>query len=201
MIKTTCTKLFSDFPFAHRQHSHDGHCAWIHGHNWSFEITFEADKLDDNQFVVDFGKLKWLKRWLDERFDHTLLLNENDPWLIYLQNVLQDTPESWEQGPCFSKIIVVPNCGAEGLALWIMQQVNQLLDTMPDEIYPDVLNLRNVRIVKVTVYEDSKNSATVEKNDDVELYTNSAEFAKKLDDSAKQSIANAISRGWKGGVT
>ena len=43
----TCSKRYSDIPFAHRQHKHDGHCAFIHGHNWAFELTFVATSLDE----------------------------------------------------------------------------------------------------------------------------------------------------------
>ena len=80
----TCSKTYTDLPFAHRQPSHQGHCALIHGHNWSFEFEFAADKLDECGFVIDFGKLKWLKDWINERFDHTLVLNESDPMLDFL---------------------------------------------------------------------------------------------------------------------
>ena len=51
-----CKKTYSDIPFAHRQHLHDGHCALIHGHNWSFTVTFSCHETDLNGFVVDFGK-------------------------------------------------------------------------------------------------------------------------------------------------
>src|SRR5690554_5711471 len=74
----TCTKVYSDIPFAHQQHTHDGHCSFIHGHNWSIEVTFEASELDENGFVVDFGKLKFLKQWIEDNLDHACLLNESD---------------------------------------------------------------------------------------------------------------------------
>lgn len=153
--KVTCTKMFPEFPFAHRQHNHDGHCAFIHGHNWDFGLTFAADKLDENEFVVDFGKLKWIRSWLTERFDHTLLLNEDDPHLAYLEDHL--TPcLSNQTGACFAKIIRVPNCGAEGLGRWVLEQLNQAFAADP------AYRARNVHVQSVTVYEDSKNSANVE---------------------------------------
>jgi 6-pyruvoyltetrahydropterin/6-carboxytetrahydropterin synthase len=58
----TCKKTYFDVPFAHRQHLHDGHCSFVHGHNWDISITFACDKTDENGFVVDFGKLKFLKK-------------------------------------------------------------------------------------------------------------------------------------------
>lgn len=153
--KTTCTKVFPEFPFAHRQHNHDGHCAFIHGHNWSFSLTFAADRLDENDFVVDFGKLKWIREWLTEQFDHTLVLNEDDPHLAYLEDHLTPCLAN-TTGSCFAKIVRVPNCGAEGLAKWVLEMLNEAFIANPQ------YRARRVRIQSVTVLEDSKNSATVE---------------------------------------
>lgn len=151
-MKYTCTKLFNNLPAAHRQHNHDGHCALIHGHNWAFEFTFFATRLDENGFVVDFGKLKFIKEWLEDKFDHTLLLNKDDPHLGYLQKVLSDTPEPLSL--CgFAKIVVVENCGAEKLAEWVCKEVERLIaECLPDG--------GRIHVEKVTCFEDSKNAAT-----------------------------------------
>lgn len=146
----TCTKRYDDFPFAHRQPNHRGHCALIHGHNWGFEFEFGATHLDENFFVVDFGDLKWLKNWLTSQFDHTLVLNEDDPMLNYLRNALDSQPGEREGAP-LAKIVTVPNCGAEGLARHIFLTVNEGLV----EIYHN-----RVFLTRVTVFEDGKNSAT-----------------------------------------
>ena len=74
----TCKKTYRDIPFAHRQHTHDGHCVFIHGHNWSITLTFACREVDVNGFVIDFGKLRYIKNWIDERLDHACLFNEND---------------------------------------------------------------------------------------------------------------------------
>lgn len=147
----TCTKTYADLPFAHRQHMHAGHCALIHGHNWSITFTFTAAVLDECGFVVDFGKLKWLKSWLNERFDHTLVLNANDPKLDYLGSCLTTGQPGY---PVFAKIIVVPDCSCEGLAGWLFTEVSSLLRCRED------LGARGVRLLRVVVQEDSKNSAT-----------------------------------------
>lgn len=73
------TKRYTDFPCCHRQHRHDGNCAVIHGYSRSFFFVFAATTLDQCGFVVDFGKLKPLKAYLDHMFDHTLLLGADDP--------------------------------------------------------------------------------------------------------------------------
>ena len=47
-----------DVSFAHHVRGHAGHCINIHGHTWKLEVQLEADALDDEGFVIDFGELK-----------------------------------------------------------------------------------------------------------------------------------------------
>lgn len=137
-----CVKRFDNFPFAHRQPKHTGHCSLIHGHNWSFEFEFRAKELDANGFVTDFGGLTWLKDWLNERFDHTLVLNSDDPYSGILEDLLL-------RGPALlAKIKFVPNCGAEGLAKYVFESIQARLGS------------GRVQLHRVTVFEDDRNSAT-----------------------------------------
>lgn len=148
---TTIKKRYDNLPFAHRQPKHSGHCALIHGHNWSFEFQFGATELDANGFVVDFGELKWLRRWLEARFDHTLVLNEDDPFLGYLEDAMTIGHGGIDNDTIqLAKIIEVPNCGAEGLALYVFSQVQRALEMRYGG---------RVHLVSVTVYEDTKNTA------------------------------------------
>lgn len=140
----TVKKCYRDLPASHRQPNHKGHCSQIHGHNWGFNIYFQCDELDDNGFVIDVGELRFVKDWLETRFDHTLLLNWNDPRLAYYQTVLL---------PADARIVVVPNCGMEGLAKFVFESVGTML------IENEELSLRGVRVYKVECLEDSKNSA------------------------------------------
>lgn len=139
----TCSKRFSDIPFAHRQHKHDGHCAWIHGHNWEFEIEFAAETLDENGFVIDFGKLKFIKKWISDELDHSFLVNRSDP---QLPNIIKHIAQ-----PGLARVRVIPDGSAEGLAKFVF-----------DELNPLVLKNSNNRvwIRRVIVREDEKNSAT-----------------------------------------
>src|SRR5271156_3560877 len=73
------TKTYSNYPCSHRQWRHEGHCAHIHGYSRSFHFEFACNELDGCGFVVDYGGLKELKLHLDNLFDHTLLLNKDDP--------------------------------------------------------------------------------------------------------------------------
>jgi len=74
--------------------------------------------------------MKWIKDWLAEHFDHTLVLNADDPWLEFLNFHLQDVtdPLRPKNGTTdLAKIIVVPNCGTEGLSKFVYEQLNKLL--------------------------------------------------------------------------
>ncbi len=77
----TCSKLFQDYPCSHRQWRHNGHCRFIHGYSRSFLIFFKAKELDHNGFVVDFSSLGSLEKMLRDQFDHTFLVNADDPLL------------------------------------------------------------------------------------------------------------------------
>lgn len=153
-MRYTVTKIYRDFPAAHRQPNHDGHCRLIHGHNWGFDFTFCCDQLDDNGFIIDVGKLSDIKAWLVDKFDHTLLLNETDPYLKLFFQVLEDYHDKGQVVP-LAKIVVVPNCGMEGLAKYVLTQAEYCLDQFERMT-------RGLTICKVVCWEDSKNSATFE---------------------------------------
>lgn len=135
-----CSKEYIDIPFAHRQHNHDGHCADIHGHNWSFKFTFAADELDKNGFVFDFGDLKELKTAL-EGFDHALILNEDDPHRDHLMSILEP----------YARIIILKSGSAEGLARYAWKIAQDIVTKKSEG---------RVRVTEVTCSEDWKNSAT-----------------------------------------
>ena len=142
----TCTKKFEGLPFAHRQHSHDGHCAYIHGHSWTFQLTFASDFPDANGFVLDFGKMGVLKEFFAHQFDHTLVIAESDPQLPLFKQMNND-------GLC--RLIVVDSPSAEGLATYVYSHVTALLS-----IIEQAGNPRNVRLVEVICFEEPKAFAT-----------------------------------------
>ena len=74
---------------AFRQWRANSHCNLIHGYALGFEITFEAEELDDRNWVIDFGDLGVLKQYLKNTFDHTTVIAEDDPMIghfIELEN-------------------------------------------------------------------------------------------------------------------
>lgn len=141
----TCKKTYSDIPFAHRQHLHDGHCAFIHGHNWSFTFTFGCHELDECGFVVDFGKLKPLREWIDDNLDHACVFNAGDPMLETFQSF-----NDQHNGTVF-KVYVVDCCSSEGLAKHLFEKINSILAEM---------TAGRAYLIAVEVIEDQKNSAT-----------------------------------------
>ncbi len=62
-----------------RQWRAESHCNQLHGYALSFHFEFGADKLDDRNWVMDFGALKPLKEKLVQSFDHTLAVAMDDP--------------------------------------------------------------------------------------------------------------------------
>ena len=53
------------------------HCHLLHGYSLAF--TFGCDELDNKNWAVDFGGLKPLKKWLEDHFDHKLVVDKADP--------------------------------------------------------------------------------------------------------------------------
>jgi 6-pyruvoyltetrahydropterin/6-carboxytetrahydropterin synthase len=137
----TCKKSYRDIPFAHRQHRHDGHCSLIHGHNWTITVSFACRETDENGFVVDFGKLKYLKTWIDENLDHACLFNESDPEKDALLA---------SAGHLF-KAYILPNSSCEGLAQHIYEVFSQMVREQTSG---------RAWIIEIEIEEDSKNSAS-----------------------------------------
>jgi len=137
----TCRKTYCDIPFAHRQHCHDGHCALVHGHNWTIHLTFACSAPDANGFVVDFGRLKYLKAWIDEHLDHACVLNRDDPERERLLRAMEGLVKPY----------IVPNCSCEGLCV----HLHAIFDAMVREHTGG-----RAWISGIEIEEDSKNSAT-----------------------------------------
>ncbi len=114
-------KRFTGFSCAHRLWTAASHCRFVHGYERWFEITFEALWLDGNGWVIDFGSMKPLKQILEDQFDHTLIIADNDPMLPAFQN-LDD------QGAVDLRVMDHP--GMEGAARWVFDQANQWADTV-----------------------------------------------------------------------
>lgn len=65
----------------------EGHkCARLHGHNYRVVVRASASVLDDTGFVVDFAEFNVLRQWLNENWDHSMLLHVDDPVLPLLDD-------------------------------------------------------------------------------------------------------------------
>lgn len=90
-----------------RQHRAQSHCNLLHGYALAVDLVFAAEELDIRNWVVDFGSLKSLKGWLENTFDHTLLVAVDDPKKA-------DLMELGQKG--LAKVIEVPATGCEAFA-------------------------------------------------------------------------------------
>jgi len=123
-----------------RQWRADSHCNQLHGYALSFSITFETDELDARDWVIDFGSLKPVKEWLQDMFDHKMLLAADDPAfedLFHLSALRLAT------------INVVPKIGCESFAYTVWAYITQWLALVNPK----------VKCVCVRVSEHQGNSA------------------------------------------
>lgn len=128
------------YEYAHRLIHHQGNCRNIHGHSGQAIIAFAADQLNANGFVMDFGEIKpFIKKWLNENWDHAYLANENDLLL----------PRLREFG---MKIFTFPaEPSAEIMAKFLFEQIAQMQ-----------LNA-GVKLISVTIKETCTGYATYER--------------------------------------
>lgn len=124
----------------HTVTGHEGKCAHLHGHNYTFEFTLAADGLDTVGRVLDFGVVKdRLCAWLEEEWDHRFLVSSRDERCYTLESI-------------DPKVVVVPfNPTAENMAAF-----------MVENIAPLVLAGTGARLVRCRVWETAKCSATFE---------------------------------------
>lgn len=116
--KYISTKTYKQIgPVAYRQWRADSHCNLIHGYALSFHLEFEADDLDARNWVMDFGGLRPLKEKLEDWFDHTLLVAEDDPQREALINL-------GKLG--LAKITEVEKTGCEGISNFLYEYINTI---------------------------------------------------------------------------
>jgi 6-pyruvoyltetrahydropterin/6-carboxytetrahydropterin synthase len=73
---------------AHRLMHYEGACANIHGHNIEWDCTLTVEVPDDEtQMAEDFKHISDVF----DKYDHALLLNENDPLLDALQKADEES--------------------------------------------------------------------------------------------------------------
>jgi len=145
------TKVFDNYSVAIRQHkAQHSHCQLLHGYALKFKIWFTTDKLDDMNWVVDFGGFKdkpignGLKSWLNDMFDHTLLIEKDDPYIDIFEQL-------GVMG--LAKVKIMDKMGCENLAKLVFEKFNDVLSKT---------DAGRCKVIKVECYENERNSAIYE---------------------------------------
>ena len=136
-----------------RQHRAKSHCRFIHGYALGFKLVFEADELDQNGWVKDFGGLKPLKQRLIDTFDHRLLVAEDDPSRYRLEALAANGygDRSIVTEP-LADVLVLPAIGCEAFARMVWGWADKLIT--PEE------RTRGVGLVEVECREHAGNAAS-----------------------------------------
>lgn len=116
-MKTDAVRIIK-FDAGHRVVNHESKCRTLHGHEYKAEIFCRAEKLDSLGRVIDFSVIKSVfGAWIDEVLDHTMILFDEDPNLIFI-----------EQCDGMKRPYIVPfNPTAENLAAHLIQVGCELL--------------------------------------------------------------------------
>lgn len=127
-----------------RQHgATHSHCSLLHGYAIAVSLEFQATNLDEKNWVADFGGLKQVKQFLQETFDHKLLVAQDDPHLDQLTML---------SGLDLAHVVVLPAVGCEAFAAYVGEKVQAMMVTQ--------YGFR-VRLTKCEVREHGANSAFV----------------------------------------
>jgi 6-pyruvoyltetrahydropterin/6-carboxytetrahydropterin synthase len=120
------------------------HCSFLHGYAIEVKLVFASDTLDERNWVQDFGGLKDVKKFLEETFDHTCVVAEDDPKLALFQ-AMHDQQ--------MIQLVILPAVGCEKFAEYIFRYIEQFI--------PAVGKL----LESVEVREHQGNSASVHRKD------------------------------------
>ena len=159
MARYVSTKTFDNYSVAIRQwRAQHSHCQLLHGYGMYFKVWFASNEpdienqLDDMNWIVDFGGFKeaprgnGLKAWMDYMFDHTLLIEKDDPYLDFFQSAEME-------GLCHLR--VMDKMGCENLAKLVYDKFNDVLSKT---------DAGRCKVIKVECFEHEKNSAIFQEN-------------------------------------
>ena len=136
------TKVIDLGSCAFRQPKAQSHCRSLHGYRLQSKLWFGCNVLDGNNWVVDFGSLKGLKKKFEDQFDHTTCISKDDPALNYFTDL---------QNEDICDLRVMDGVGIEKFAEWCFNVGNNYIKKMTGG---------RCWIDKVEVWEHEKNSAT-----------------------------------------
>lgn len=129
---------YHDISCGHRVVGHEGKCAYLHGHNYRVHFTCEGLK-DEVGRVIDFSVIKQqLCMWLEDNWDHKMIIWEEDPLLEELQMI----------DPSVTSVPFNPT--AENMAEYLFHVVA-----------PSQLEGSPVRVTRIQIDETRKCSAAI----------------------------------------
>ena len=131
-------KRYHDISCGHRVCQQGSKCEHLHGHNYRIHFVCEAENLDDVGRVIDFGEIKKrLCMWLEDNWDHRMLIWTRDPWLAELKAI-------------DGMVYTVPfNPTAENMAKYLVTVVG-----------PEQLRGTGIKLVECNIEETRKCSAS-----------------------------------------
>lgn len=146
------TKDLQDFALAHRLgKGYPNKCKNLHGHNYSVQVSLEAEQLDQFDMAIDFGDIKRaFNGWVQDNWDHACMVNQEDTSLL---NFLTSEKQ---------RMFIVPeknkNSTAEWMSRFLFETFDQLLHQLK-EVTP-LFNHRGLQLVEVRVWETKDSFAT-----------------------------------------
>ena len=158
MAKYQSTKLFDNYSVALRQHkAAHSHCELLHGYALKFKVWFESNEpleenqLDEMNWIMDYGGFKdtdaeptpgnGLKKWMNYMFDHTCLIEKDDPQLESFK---------WMEELGILHLRVMDKMGAESCAKLVYDKFNDVMFKTGGG---------RVKVVKVECWEADRNSS------------------------------------------
>ncbi len=145
---------YHDISCGHRVCGHETKCRFLHGHNYRITFTCSAESLDELGRIIDFSVIKsTLCEWLEQNWDHKMLLWENDPLLAQMRLLAGAGAafDALDANLGESVVAVSFNPTAENMAAYLLNTVG-----------PQQLAGSPVRLTRVRVEETRKCSATAE---------------------------------------
>lgn len=130
-----------------RQWSDNTHCRFLHGYALKVSLDFAALNLDEKNWVVPFGGLKEIKKFLASVFDHKTLVAQNDPEIENFKTMHQNG---------IIDLIIVPAIGIEIFSRLVFDEVDNWLEK--NGFKP------RVTLRKVTIREHDGNGAYYQNN-------------------------------------
>lgn len=80
---------YHDISMGHRVVGHESKCRHLHGHNYRIHFVCSASELDPLGRVIDFSEIRdRLCMWLEEHWDHRMMIWGEDPLLPELQRLV-----------------------------------------------------------------------------------------------------------------